>query len=332
MNYTNYVKIDTKLLKQNIEILKQQHNYQYYILDVSNNAFGHGMYSILSLMNDIDYCYVNSFQDVLLLRKYNQNIPIIYDGEISENNVYDLILHNVIFVIKSKEILENLLNWKIKDKFDIIFSIDLENLTGIYSKHILIDILELLKEQAQIHILGIKASITEKKYDDFRYVISPLKNLDLVLLNNETDKKKIKLSNAILLDASIYGLTIHKKKNNYKQAYHLYSKIDRVIIQRKKHKDIDLGIIPYGYKNGMLKDIKKVWIQNQLYNILDVKEDATIIKIDSSIKKNDLVEITGEHNPINIWLKENSLYYFEILGFNLPLVYEDYIIEKTFIY
>lgn len=338
MNYSNYVRIHTDLLKKNIQSLKKDISYKYYILDVSNNAYGHGLYSILSLINDVDYFYVNSFQDVLLLRKYNQNVSIIYDGEITENNVYDLILHNVVFLIKTKEMFEQLLSWKIKDKFEVIISIDLKNLTGIYSKHIIIDILELLKDTNQIHILGIKASIIEKEYDEFRYVISPLKNIDLVLLNNESDKKKIKLSNAILLDESVYGLNLDKnkkirKKNvSYKQVFHLYSKIERITIQRKSHKEIYLGVIPYGYKNGMLKNIKKVWIQNQLYYILDIQENATIIKIDSSIKKNDLVEITGEHNPLNIWLKENFLYYFEILGFNLPLIYEDYIIEKTFIY
>ena len=43
MNYTNYIKIDTDKIKYNLKILKNNYSYDNYIMDVSNNAFNHGM-------------------------------------------------------------------------------------------------------------------------------------------------------------------------------------------------------------------------------------------------------------------------------------------------
>ena len=99
MNYTNYININIKNIQDNILYIRNNFNYKYYILDVSNKAFYHGMY-IINEISNIDFLYVNNFDDLLLVRKYNKNIPTIYNGEINQNNIYDLILNNAIIVIK----------------------------------------------------------------------------------------------------------------------------------------------------------------------------------------------------------------------------------------
>ena len=77
MNKINYIKINTKNLLDNIYYIKNNYSYDYYILDVSNEAFFHGMYLIKYLKDQIDFLYVHDFTDLLLIRKYEQDFPVI---------------------------------------------------------------------------------------------------------------------------------------------------------------------------------------------------------------------------------------------------------------
>ena len=212
MLYNNFVNINVDNLNSNIDYIKNNYNYKYYILDVTNNAFNHGMYIINYLNNKIDYSYTTSFNDCVLIRKYTKDIPIIYSGLITKENIFDLIINNVIVVIKDKYIFKDIVNENIKDNLNVILNIDLDKYNGINSKYDILDILELIKDNKYINVTGIKAKVSEDNYDDFKYVISPLKDLQLIILNDENDKNKIKLSNSIKLDYSIYGFNNVKKK------------------------------------------------------------------------------------------------------------------------
>ena len=118
----NIANVNIDNLKFNISDLKEKFSFKNYILNVSNNAFGHGIKLIKYLNDEFQYVYTNNFQDVLNIKKYNHKIKIIYSGSISEDNIYDLVLNDVIMVIKSKDTMDFILGLKIKDKFEIIFS------------------------------------------------------------------------------------------------------------------------------------------------------------------------------------------------------------------
>jgi len=336
MNYSNYVNINVNNLNNNISFIKNKYNYKYYIFDVSNNAFNHGMYIVNYLNDKIDYLYVSNFNDVLLIRKYNNDISVIYNGEINENNIFDLILNNVVLLIKNIDILKNIINLNIKDKFNIILNIDLNNYNGINSKSLINDILDIIPDN--INILGIKSHIKENDYDEFKYVISPLKNLKLIIINDEKDKNKIKLSNSIKLDYSIYGIndvkkSLFKKENlPLKQIFTLNSRLINIQKIRKNKKELFVGVIPFGYLNGMIDKIDKVFINNKLCEVKEIYEDYTLIDIDKNINTNDIVEIISYNNPLENYYALNTLLYFNTLCSNLPILYNNYILEKTFVY
>lgn len=337
MNYSNYIYINTDYLIENITNLKKYYPYTYYILDVSNNAFIHGMYSILSIENKIDYLYVHNFNDVLYIRKYNQEIPIIYDGDILENNFFDLVLNNVILTIKDIKTFQYILSIKDKDNIELLLEIDSKGYNGFSKKEDIRNIIEALENKKHLHILGIKSNILEKDYYDFTSLISPLKDLKLKILNSELDMHKIKGSNAILLDSSIYGISNKKKplkkdQITLKQAFTLYSKIINIVSISKKKKTIYEGIIPFGYKNGMNPEIKKVYIHNKLYNIKEIKDDITIISLDNTISIGEIVEITSENNKIANYKIKHPLYSLGQFNSNVPYIYKDYVIEKTFVF
>ena len=283
MENTNYISINIYNLLDNINYLRNKYNYLYYIFDVSNNAYNHGIYLINYLQN-IDYLYVNNFNDLLLIRKYNSSIKTIYSGEINYNNIYDLIINNAILVIKDFSILKEI---SIKDNLNIILFIDKYN--GIYNKNTILDIIDLSNQNTKINILGLICNITKENYEEFKYLTSPLKNLKLICLNSELDKNKIKKSNAIKLDYSIYGLNI--KKEPLKPVLSIQAKIVKITKNMKKKKEQYIALITLGSKNGIFQNTKKVLINNKLYNILLITEEYTLIEVDKKITTNDYVTL-----------------------------------------
>ncbi len=337
MNYVNYLEVNINNIKANLNYLKKEYKYKYYIFDVSNNAFNHGMYLINYI--DIDYLYTNNLNDIYLIRKYNKDIPIILNTEIEKDNILDIINNNCIFLVDTKEKVEMFTNTVLYDNLNIILGIDTKGITGFNNKFIIRDIEALIKENNKLHIIGLKSSnITEKDYNDFQYITNNLLALDLKLyiFNDEQDKQKIKNSNALKLDYSIYGINnkpklFKKEPKQLKQVLNLYSKITNIMKETKGKKTKYFGIIPFGYLNGMLNNINKVFIKNKLYNILEIKESYSIIEIDENIKINDLVEIIGSNNPLENYISTNTLIHLSIFN-NLPKIYEDKLNEKTFIY
>ncbi len=83
MDNINYINISRNVLDDNIKSLKNKFKYDYYILDVSNNAFGHGMFIMKNL--EIDYLYTNSLKDVYNIRKYDKDIPVILNDKVNED-------------------------------------------------------------------------------------------------------------------------------------------------------------------------------------------------------------------------------------------------------
>lgn len=321
-----YVSIDN--LKHNILEFKKNYSYKNYILNVSNNAFCHGIELIKYLDDEFQYLYTNNFRDVLNIKKYNHKMKIIYSGIISEDNIYDLILNDVILVIKSKDIMDYILNLKIKDKFDIIFSIDNLGFNGFNSKHELEDILEDIKKDVHINILGVIAKLEEKDYLDFKYITSSLKDLELVILNNENDKNKIKGSNAIIVDKSIYGIDTSKKKlfdksvSTLKPILATFSYINKIVVSNIKKKELYYAVIPFGFNNGLSKNISKVFINDKFYILKEIKDEYSIIIVDDSIKENDIVEIIGVNNKLDSYIKDDIFNYIYFITSNLSINYE----------
>ncbi len=322
MNLINYALVNKNNLSYNMKLIKETYRYEHYILNVSNNAFGHGMEIIKNLDEEIDYLYTTNFNDVLKIRKYNHKIKVIYSGEITENNVYDLILNNAILVIKSKEILDYILSLKIKDKFEIILSIDKDGFNGISTKVEIADILEDIKKDVHINIIGVISDVTKQDYLDFKYIINPLKNLELMILNNEKDKDNIKMSNAILLDASVYGIDVSKKKIFAKEVFQLkpvlqvYSKIERISPQKKGNKNKLVATIPLGKMQGLI-NLNHVFINNKPFKIKEIKNDYTLINVDYSVRENETVEIIGINKPAYSF---QEIFY---LVSNLDIYYEE---------
>lgn len=340
MNYKNFIKINIDNLKYNISYLKNNYKYNYYILDVSNNAFNHGMYLINYLENEIDYLYVNNLNDINLIRKFNNNIPIIFEGSWREDNILDFINKDIVLVINDIKELEEINNNDLYANFKVILNIDVNGLLGFKEKLEIKKASEIIKNNNKLELLGIKAQLNAKDYAKFLYLISPLQQVEIKLsiLNNEEDKNKIKDSNAILIDKTIYGINdiknslFSKDEKHFKQIFELHSRIINVKKEIKGKKEKIYAVIPYGLLHGMNDKITKVWINNKLYNITQIENKFMIVLIDNNIKIDDEILITGYDNPLENYIYPNTLLYFSIFNTNLPIIFNDYSLEKVFVY
>ena len=73
-----YALIDCNVLKNNVKDIVSKYPYKYYIGVVKANAYGHGDYSINSLIDGgINYLAASSLEECLSLREKNSSIPIL---------------------------------------------------------------------------------------------------------------------------------------------------------------------------------------------------------------------------------------------------------------
>lgn len=326
MKYLNYINIDTNNLQKNIKNFKRQYKYKYYIFNVSNNAFSLG-YNIIKNLTNIDYLYANNLFDIYNIRKINKDIPIIFEGLISNDNILDLINQNVILIINNLNSLKNIEN-NLFDNLNIILNIDINGFNGLKTKEEIKESLDIIKNIKKLNLLGIKSeSLKTSDLSKLNYIINDLlmKNLKLFILNDEENLIPFKNSNAIKLDYSLYGMkkyktTIFKKREQeYLQIFSVYSQITQ-INKITKHKKIKyIASIPYGYLNGMSLFIKKVIINKNFYNITAVNDSYTLIEVNDNININDSVEITSSNNPLDNYISSNPLLYLQLLNINLPI-------------
>ena len=278
-------------------------------MDVSNNAFNHGIF-IINYLKNIDYLYVHNIEDIFKIRRLNKDIKIIYKGEINEDNIYDLVVNDVIIILDQIELLKKV---NIKDECNLIIDLNKNNYKKIR------EIKEFIDNNKYYKIIGLKAKVTKKSENNFREILNYFNNKDLIIINNEENINE--LGNALKVDNSIYGINKRKllKKKEYKQIFSLNTKIVK-IARFKKRKN--LATINFGYLQGMKKEIKKVFIKDTLYDIKNISADETTIIVDKKVKLNDKVEITSSNNPLDNYFKEANVSLFNLFN-NINIVYDE---------
>ena len=169
-----YAEIDENILKKNIEEIKKVYNnYEYYIGVVKNNAYGHGIKIINSLIEGgINYLAVSSLEEAIEARKYNRRIPILCLEVIDLEYIYDCINNNVTLTVESLDYLEELN----KEKLDYEVKIHLKlntgmNRLGINNKKEVNKCVEIIDKNKKLVLEGIythlaTSGISDKFYDE----------------------------------------------------------------------------------------------------------------------------------------------------------------------
>ncbi len=116
MYRNTYALIDCNILTNNIQNIKENYNYEYYIGVVKANAYGHGDYIINSLIKGgINYLAASSLEECLNIRKRNETIPILCLEPINHEFLNICEVNNITITISDYEYFKKLdLNLKLK--------------------------------------------------------------------------------------------------------------------------------------------------------------------------------------------------------------------------
>lgn len=126
MQRKTYALIDGDILKENVKEIKQKYpNYEYYIGVVKNNAYHHGMKSIISLKEGgINYFAVSSLEEALQLRHYDTKTPVLCLEPISLEAIDDIENNNITITVESLDYLKELVNKNLFTDIKIHLAVD----------------------------------------------------------------------------------------------------------------------------------------------------------------------------------------------------------------
>lgn len=340
MKYETIFEIDLKKLKNNTKkIVKSFNNYKYIGANLKNNAHGLGLEVINTLINNgINYVITDSLSDAIILRKYNKDIEIILDNNITIDEVYDAINNNINITIYDKEYFELINNLNIKDNLNIEIMIDNgSNIIGINNKSDIEYIINKINDNKYISLKGFYSSITSlgiideyyyNQVSNFLNLTSNYKNIKIHLNEAIMYHEKEDIVNGICFDLSLLGIEevikddiftknrIKKIEKSYgnictpdidlELVFNIVSIISKIRLVENNLVGRDyfvkdsmyVGIIPLGHKDGITKNIKYVLINGIKCNVLSDDLDKLYIEVNKSCKIGNKVYILNEERDI----------------------------------
>ena len=228
MQRKTYAYIDGNILENNItEIKKKYPDYKYYIGVVKNNAYHHGMKSVLDMIRGgINYFAVSSLEEALAVRKYT-DYPVLVLEPISLEFVDDAINNNITLTIESLEYTKELLKEDIYSELKVHLAVDSGmNRLGFQTRKELDEALKLLKEHKKIVVEGLfthfaTSGVMDPHWDNqVKKFLNITKNIDfkeipivhlgrsLTLVNHP----KLEYANAVRLGIIMYGFSQSRKE------------------------------------------------------------------------------------------------------------------------
>lgn len=222
MYRNTYVKIEDSILKNNVKtILKKYNQYKYYIGVVKANAYGHGAYSVKTLIaGGINYLAVSSLEEAVEIRKYEKEIPILCLEPVSHKYVEDLIKYKVTATIDGLELARKYTSSKFKGKLKIHLKLDTGmNRIGIKSRKEVREIVTLFEENHSFEIEGIYTHMATTGISDVYFdkqmerFLELTKDIDLAKIPmvhlgrslTLVNHKKMDFVNGIRLGIILYG-------------------------------------------------------------------------------------------------------------------------------
>ena len=230
MQRKTYAYIDGNILENNIkEIKKKYPDYKYYIGVVKNNAYHHGMKSVLDMIRGgINYFAVSSLEEALALRKYT-DYPVLILEPISLEFVSDAINNNITLTVESLEYTKELLKEDIYSELKVHLAVDSGmNRLGFQTRKELDEALKLLKEHKKIVVEGLfthfaTSGVMDPHWDNqVKKFLNITKNIDLskipmVHLGRSltlVNHPKLEYANAVRLGIIMYGFSQSRKEGS----------------------------------------------------------------------------------------------------------------------
>ncbi len=230
MNST-HVEINLDNLAHNAKTITKKYNdYKYFIGVLKSEAYGHGEYIINELYNNgINYFAVSYINEALMVRKYNENVPILCLQPVNLDDINIVIKNNLTIIIHDMEYLNKLIDLNIKDKIKIHMKIDSGmNRLGFKDKEEIKKAYDIINNSDNLILEGIfshfaTTGIFDNKWDyqvnNFKKLTSliDLSKIPIVHLGSSVillSHPKIDFCNGIRMGILLYGYNVSPTSSN----------------------------------------------------------------------------------------------------------------------
>ena len=338
MYRNTFLEINLINLAHNIKsLINKYQNYDYYFGVVKAYCYGHGgMPAVKTIIKSgCNYLAVATLDEALVIRKQIKNIPILCLGIVNLEYIPLCVKNNITVTISNFDYLNHISSENNKLKIHIKVNTGM-NRFGINNKNEFNKIYNLarkkfLLEGIYTHMYNsINAKDTISQYKKFEEITSDisLREIPIVHLGASEATEfymKKEYANGCRLGISMYGLC-DCSNINLKSTFKLYSEIIQI---NKVENDIvgyngsykvngkeRIAIVPIGYADGIIRKNtgRYVYINDQPYRIVgNICMDVLFIKVDSSVKIGDKVEIIKDIEHIKQIAKYLNTISYEVL-------------------
>ena len=219
-----FVEVDLDNLSYNVKnIINTYNNYDYYIGVIKGNAYGHGSYIVNTLVKSgVNYIAVSSLEEVIDVRKWNKEIPILCLQPINLEDLDVCVENSVTLTINDYDYYKELINKNIKNKIKVHIKIDSGmSRLGFKDKNQVKEVYDNLNNNDNIILEGIythlaTTGVYDKVWDNqinnFKEITSliDLTKIPIVHVgksNTIVTHKKIPFTNGIRLGMIMYGFS-----------------------------------------------------------------------------------------------------------------------------
>lgn len=171
LSHPAWVEIDLNQFKKNIQLVQQHIGKSKFCLPIKANAYGHGIIPIAKAAVEakVDYLGVSCLQEGAILRKAGIKIPIFVMGAIHEEQIEELLNHQLEFTVsslyKAKLVAEKCLRLQKKGKVHIEMDTGMQR-TGVRPQTA-IELLNFLQQAKCFELTGVYTHFaTADKADD----------------------------------------------------------------------------------------------------------------------------------------------------------------------
>ena len=285
-----YIKIDKKVLSNNVKTIIENKEYEYYIGIVKANAYGHGFDIVNTLIEaGVNYLAVISLEEAIEVRKRHSDIPILCLSPVGLKDIKLIKKHNITITVSNMEYFNQLIKLDTKGmKLHIKIDTGLNRL-GFKNKEEINYIYNYLIKDDNLILEGLFSHLSSSVYPDKKYYsqIEKFKELTRDIDYNKIPiihifksnilyyLDKLPFCNGVRLGIIMYGVLpntfnlpeeikeeFDKNIINVQPAFKLIGKVvevkevkkDSYIGYNNNYKlkeDSYLAVIPIGYSDGL---------------------------------------------------------------------------------
>ena len=309
---------------------------------VKANAYGHGAVRVAETLEKLDFVQafgVATLGEGMELRDAGIKKDILVLGATRADDLEVASENNISVSVFSMDFIEDIKNLKFKTPLKVHVKIDTGmNRIGLKDEKQFSEALLLLKNNDNFIIDGVFThygaadelnDTYEKQFEKYKTIIGENKFKYMHAANSAGALyHKENFTNIVRAGIALYGIEPNGTETTLLQQ--VMSLKTKVVMVKDVKKDESIGYgftykvknncriatLPIGYADGIIRrnQNRLVCINNNYFQIVGrVCMDQMMVKVDSSVKAGDIVEIFGENISLNQMAKELHTIPYEIL-------------------